>query len=591
MNKEWSLFNDKAIINFSKVYPDTFEKVLESEGFRSVLESFLMRSQVTQDRNYGLVKKYTHSDILSGRIDALVKIGKMLTIMNSRELKDTFPQYGFVFDHQGKFRALAEDLYTYWRNLERYCILFDGSPEGLGSSSFIDAKTQFDQLILNLYRKVSNNISMNKPKVYRQVPAGTNVGLILKDLVWPIPEEYHQLKWIPFIKEAVIESPFITYPKRNTRDGFFEKLDKNPISRASLNNNHFIALPIWVGDLLCYVFCHRNFMTHLISLTNLFEIATEVEAAGRKPDLLLLFGVNDKAGAFDGFYIDEKNDLILGYISNDDRYDYFGYMKKMILTLHNTMQMERGNLPIHGAMVQIKTRDGSSANVVIMGDSGAGKSESIEAFRVLADDYISDLLVIFDDMGIFRRSNTGEKIKGYGTEIGAFVRLDDLDAGYAFKQLDRSIFMNPDRINARLITPITPYEDIIEGYPVDLFLYANNFDELGDGSAIEFFDNKEQAIELFRSGKRMAKGTTTESGLTTSYFANPFGPYQNQELCDELIDRFFEDMFKQDVKVGQIKTQLGIKGKEKTGPEQAALDLFEVMKNLNMKAGQKKSSL
>lgn len=27
----------------------------------------------------------------------------------------------------------------------------------------------------------------------------------------------------------------------------------------------------------------------------------------------------------------------------------------------------------------------------------------------------------------------------YGTEIGAFVRLDDLDIGYAYKEIDRSI--------------------------------------------------------------------------------------------------------------------------------------------------------
>ena len=59
-------------------------------------------------------------------------------------------------------------------------------------------------------------------------------------------------------------------------------------------------------------------------------------------------------------------------------------------------------------------------------------------------------------MGIFKEKDG--KVYGYGTEIGAFVRLDDL-IGYAFKELDRSIFMNPDKINARLVMPVAPYSE------------------------------------------------------------------------------------------------------------------------------------
>ena len=51
------------------------------------------------------------------------------------------------------------------------------------------------------------------------------------------------------------------------------------------------------------------------------------------------------------------------------------------------------------AMVNIIMNNGHEANVVIMGDSGAGKSESLEAFRSLSEDYISDMTIIFDDMG------------------------------------------------------------------------------------------------------------------------------------------------------------------------------------------------
>ena len=107
------------------------------------------------------------------------------------------------------------------------------------------------------------------------------------------------------------------------------------------------------------------------------------------------------------FYDDIKNNIMLGYISYSDDIDYFGYVKKMALTLHNLVMIKRGYLPVHGAMVNIILNNGKAANVVIVGDSGAGKSESLEAFRSLSEDYISDMTIIFDDMGYLKLN--GEK--------------------------------------------------------------------------------------------------------------------------------------------------------------------------------------
>jgi hypothetical protein len=170
-------------------------------------------------------------------------------------------------------------------------------------------------------------------------------------------------------------------------------------------------------------------------------------------------------------------------------------------------------------------------------------------------------------------------IKGYGTEIGAFVRLDDLDQGYAFKELDRSIFMNPDKINARLVMPISSYKEIIKGYEVDLILYVNNYDKEGKNSISRFKDKKE-AISVFKRGARMAKWTTTEKGLVESYFANPFGPTQRKEEVDGLLETYFEELFKKDIYVGQIKTQLAILGMEKEGPKKAALELLNIIEQI-----------
>jgi hypothetical protein len=239
----------------------------------------------------------------------------------------------------------------------------------------------------------------------------------------------------------------------------------------------------------------------------------------------------------------------------------------MCLTLHNVYQLNHHNLPIHGAMIRLKLHDGTQKNIVVMGDSGAGKSETIEQIKGLGEAYIEDTETIYDDMGLLHLNEEG-KITTSGTEVGAFVRLDDLDAGYSFKELDRSVFLNPDQQNARVVIPITDWEDVVAEHHVDMFLYANNYDS--DGAPLDFFDNVDDASKVFRAGQRMANGTTTEYGLVGSYFANPFGPVQRQEQTEPILREYFEKMFEQGIRVGQLHTRLGIKGNEKTGPKDAA---------------------
>ena len=74
-------------------------------------------------------------------------------------------------------------------------------------------------------------------------------------------------------------------------------------------------------------------------------------------------------------------------------------------------------------------------------------------------------------------------------------------------------------------------------HDVDMFLYANNYEENGD--SLSFFDNVDDALKVFRAGNRMAKGTTTEYGLVGSYFANPFGPVQLFINVTSLLQDYF----------------------------------------------------
>ncbi len=581
MKKDFSISNDKVVMNFTVKYCDTMEKIINSSGFRTILKAYINKIKGRNSNIYRYISVSLPSNNKS-QIEDIIKLFNLLTVMKSEDILEFSSHYYRLLSDKDMFISFIEDLYSYWRKLERYALMQSTKvKEGLAAVSFLECNEKFTNLVISLYRKIEESVLGYKPKIYRQLPVGSNAGIIVNRVSWQWGKEYEFLGDIPFIDTIILETPYITYPKRNTRDGIFEEVYENPLKNCNINKDHWMCYPAKVGELLAFVYFHRDFMAHGVTLCNLFEIAKEEEYVGERPDIIYMFGVRDyEEKAKTNFYMDEDNEIIIGYASHSEEIDYFGYMKKMILTLHNIIMIKKGYLPIHGAMVNIVMKNGKEANVVIVGDSGAGKSESLEAFRSLSEQYIRDMTIVFDDMGVLKIHKDGD-ILGYGTEIGAFVRLDDLDQGYAFKEIDRSIFMNPDKTNARLVMPVSSYKDIMKGYAVDLILYANNYTLVhGKEKSITYFDKVEEAISVFKEGARVAKGTTTEKGLVNSYFANPFGPAQKVQETDVILDEYFKLLMESGVKVGEIKTCLAISGMEKKGPYNAAIELFKIIDNL-----------
>jgi energy-coupling factor transporter ATP-binding protein EcfA2 len=371
----------------------------------------------------------------------------------------------------------------------------------------------------------------------------------------------------------------------NKRKGEFERVDINPMEKLELNPKEWLCYPAKVGPLLIMVYFSIRFFELGFSMCNLFELAGE-EDLNRKPDAIYLFGVPENSlkgptGSQTIFFEDEENELLVATVPARDEFGYFGYLKKMVLTLHNIRMMRMGRLPFHGALVNLTVINKGSYTVLIIGDTGAGKSETLEALRLIAHDELEDLITIADDMGSIEIGPDGS-ILGFGTEMGAFVRLDDLQKGYALGQIDRTIIMNPDQINARVVIPVTKYDEVVKGYPIDFILYANNYEEIdGDRPAIERFDTPEEALSVFRVGKVKSKGTTANTGLVQSYFANIFGPIQYQDLHEDLALRYFKAFFARKIFVGQMRTRLGIPGLERSGPEAAARALLCTIKELS----------
>ena len=560
MKETLYLKNDLAIVNYSSGYATNGDTLLNSTTFAGFVHNYIDYLKDTHEDLYyfavnGKTAREATNDIL--------RLFRMLRIFKVEEIESIY------LNDKKRLLEFVEEMYNFWKKHQRFSVCSAGNGNALQAYSFVAADSNFNTLILALYREIEERIMGRNNRVYRQLQAGTNSAVSVRKNKTKLSKKYDALKNIEFINAVMLRTPMLLHPKSNKRTGMFTEIDYNPIETFTGNADEWFCYPCKIGTLLAFIYFHRDFMSSAVSLANLFELATEEECS-KKPDLMVLFG-NEDGKDETNFYYDKEEDVWVGCISYNERIEYFGYMKKMSLTLHNVRKMQQGWLPIHGAFVEITLKNGKHKNIMLMGDSGAGKSESIEALKIVGHDIIKDIVVIFDDMGTIHLED-GTPF-GQGTEIGAFIRLDDLDPGTPYRDMDRSIFMNPESTNnARVITPAAPYEIVATNHKIDLFAYANNYD---DKLGMNRFDDMADAKAVCKEGKRMAKGTTQEIGISTTYFANPFGPMQQEEVCEPLIDQMFDALQKNGVFVGEIYTHLGLDKENREGINIAAKQLLD----------------
>lgn len=575
------IIGNKVILNNRERMCETAEELLSSEKFRLVLDHFLdhLRKRNSPMMNIfpGGVSDKPDVDMLVRTLLLLVKYeGSVVSQIESKTA-------GFMGDLQ-LLNNFIEYFYDYWRHFDRF-IINDSEGDRLDKRpyrTFNETIEHLTHLIRSVYRQIQENITGSHPNVYRQVRAGAEMAVISLPLDIKYPSErYMKLNCVPVIRQMLIYPPLVIQQPMNKRTGEFKKTDRNPIDLVDVCSDDWLCYPAKVGKLTIMIYFHREFYELGFSLCNLFKLAEDNDLE-KSPDAVFVYGVQgdaiDNLASFPTiFHEDTGTGIFVGAVPGRPEFGYFGYLKKMVLTLHNSIIMKSGMMPFHGAMVKILLQGDRQATILLMGDTGAGKSETLEAFRVLGEKYIRELTIIADDMGSIEIDPDGCPI-GFGTETGAFLRLDDLQPGYAYGHLDRSIIMNPSQVNARIVMPVTTYETIIAGHKIDYILYANNFEEIDQAHpVIERFHTPEQALEVFRNGSVMSKGTTTTSGLVHSYFANIFGPPEYRELHEHIAGKYFESFFRNNIFVGQMRTRLGLSGHETSGPKEAATELLKVI--------------
>jgi hypothetical protein len=553
----------------AKTHPSaihTDEDILRSASFAAVFEAFL---KAMKEDDFELFSFFSKNEEAYEK--KLLTLNLLLLQKGRKEIVLEHPELRRYLSDEGlHYEKLLRALFHYWLSLARFATLDDEGAEALGA---LKPRMLFlRKSLFHIYYTLWSHALEKKITFETDYSAGFLAGFTTRKIRIPYPQGYEALTDIPFISAADLNLPYSARTKRNKRIGVYGPLRENPLQGLSLPASDWLCLPLKCGSSLVYFYFSYKYANTTLGLLNLFEKA-DISECTRKPDLLVVFG-GKKGPSTGAYYDDAANGLKVGYVDDTDEADYFGYVKKLILTLHNLRMIEQKKLPIHGSMVRVVLKGGKSAHIVIMGDSGAGKSESIEAFRHLAGEYLESLTILFDDMGtlLFERG----KVCATGTEIGAFVRLDDLDINYAFNHLNDAIMYNLGDNNARLVYACAPYEEVKEAHPVDLFLYANNYEAKEE--TLRFYDDEKAFAQVCEEGQRKAKGTTGENGLVRSYFANPFGPVQKEEETHALVEGYFAAMKKQGTALGVIYTKLAIAGEEKEGPLQAAQKLLEWMK-------------
>jgi hypothetical protein len=483
-------------------------------------------------------------------------------------------------------REFVEGFYTCWRSSDRYLIsrseIGAKTPEVRPYRVFNAKMEQMSQMVRDMYWDTCENITGSHPRVFHRVASGCQVGFVALNEDWPCPEgPYSILKSIPFIRQAWIDQPLRIEQSRDGRSSRFQRVDSVPLSGMPTDADEWLCYPAQVGGMVVFVYFHQRFMGMGCSLTNLFELASD-EQVSRGPRAICVFGSDpalfDRPALSPAVYAnDAANNLLVGIIPREEEFGYFGCLKNMILTLHNVSMIENGRLPVHGALRRLTLRGGTSVGVLLIGGTSTGRAAVLQSLDASGESAIRETRIVATDLVSLEIDSTGV-VRGFGTQTGAFIRLNSLRNARALVRMDSAIAMGSKDPESRVVLPVTTMDDVLAGYPVDYILFSNNYQDVDESHPIiERFQDAQSALQVFREGAVMSGGMSASSGVMHTYLATGFGPADSEKTFETLARRAFEAAVLGDVFIGQIRTRAGIHGFEESGPEAAAKELLRML--------------
>ncbi|MGI6608543.1 MAG: hypothetical protein ACOX1F_06175 [Erysipelotrichaceae bacterium] len=535
MREPFYMVNDTVILNFSNEYHHNLSQLVSSGGFKLFLERYLkdlaMRDIVT-------FEWLTRNRKLEEMVNEMVVLTKQLLVLDIDEI------YNPLVEVLNRMKTLfvVEDAYNYWRSKHRFSLI-NASSANLSFNSFIEADSKYNQLVLQLYRICQEKLHGRKNSVYRQMQAGTNGGCLVKRYRWQPYSNCSFLKNIVFINKVVLKTPMVLNFENSEVTAEFVKLDYAPIKNAGLNQLDWLCLPVKVGDLLCFVYIYKDFLASGLLLANLFEIAEEEECSRCKPDIIFIYGSQDEQNSC-GYYYDDINNIFIGSVSYSFKIDCISFLKEAILKLHNLTKLNKKQLPIQGTMIRVCFLDRTVRSVVLIGDNVAGKMAIIEAVKKLSqldngNKRIIKTDVIFDDSVSFKMVNNHVAVNG--SETGSLINISQLDKTAGYKDLERTIFINPETKDSKAIVPITTYNLICAPHRIDMVLYI---DDGEDKNGLEKLNDLKSNWEVFISKSKINSEKEPTKRVFTDIFSQLISDsvyigqlyIKNKEVKDDIIE-------------------------------------------------------
>lgn len=467
MREPFYMVDDTVILNFSSEYHQSLDQLVSSDGFKLFLERYLKDLAV---RDIITFEWLTKSRKLEEMVNEIVVLTKQLLVLDIDEI------YNPLVDVLNRTKTLfvLEDAYNYWRSKQRFSLI-NASSGNLSFNSFIEVDSKYNQLILQLYRTCQKKLRNKKSNVYRQLQAGTNGGCVIKRYKLALFNGYTFLKNVMFINTIVLKTPMVLHHKVNETSFDFKQLDSNPIKNAGINQSDWLCFPANVGDLLCFVYLHKDYIANGLALANLFDLATEEKCMNTKPDVICIYGSQDENSGC-GYYYDDVNNIYVGAIPYSFRINDIAFLKESVLTLHDLSKLNKNQLPVKGSLIRLCFSDMTVKTVFLVGVKSK-IIEVIEAMRKLSfqdksEKRLVKVDIIFDDAGSLKLENSQIVING--SEIGLLISLDQAAKTLNHKDIERSVFINPETKDAKAIIPITSYDLICASHKLDMVLYVNS---------------------------------------------------------------------------------------------------------------------
>ncbi|KKU78334.1 MAG: hypothetical protein UY05_C0064G0002 [Candidatus Peregrinibacteria bacterium GW2011_GWA2_47_7] len=342
-----------------------------------------------------------------------------------------------------------------------------------------------------------------------------------------------------------------------------------------MNPKDYVCKMVQVGPTRLMLVMHRSYSHYMVEELRLFpqfDVSLE-EMQKLKPDAISFMGIPAKTIGEDyriGYFLDEDSagtSIPVSWVDAENITDYMGYLKKPVLTVANERVKAIGGMPVHGSALTITAKNGLRKTVVMGGDSGTGKSETIIAMTnqiikgLGGAKNIESVELLSGDMLSLFEGEDGEMYM-MGTESGDFMRLTDIPNEWQERMRDwinsSSKTNLDDKTNPRAtINGICDPNVFLSPVRVNVFANINNFEKPNGPAFQEERDPANLLLDTYVKGYRREKGT---SGDQPNLFASiKYSEVPDREVLLSKYQEDFDRLLGWDLilaKSGKVKTSI-----------------------------------